>query len=899
MRTANRTIFTGRYGQRGLILPSGLDVGGNGEYEYPIVRQADWDMREAMRARVLDQNPTYQGENAWWSFSDAEKAAMTGYTATSPNDIADIIRTAPGGTNRQIKIMANYDGHASLSNNVIYGPHANSLADNPSVDVGKTRPDYSVYIYAAPGRTPGFTGTIYWRGQSKIEIDGVYHTGTSYFDRDGTRPLLPMAVWKNAHHGGGNTNNCFRGAPRLLHLENMDFPAGRVLTDQPQYFRMINSRSWGGNDQVDVLSRRGYDASYMTGWDACAWMVGNHFFGWNRFLPGDTDVHFDFFQDGDTTIQEVIRSYNHLWEYNVFHIETSAIRNNCQGHLSTDNNGKGIEMNFVGHNTVIAGFTGASQKGVSPYDDLDTGFVSLSRIMSVHSSVPYGQGSGMLGTPSGVGSSRDYTTGEVNPAAGPKRVTEMMAGSVTLQAAQVNNRYTDGNVNISISPSFTNRRQRVQNILTGTPSLPNNGFVDYPAGSPRPGGGTWPYNAAGYEDPETYGSGDSVAEKAKFLAFVKPRRGWRQRNAGPINPAFWPTAVEEYKSPLGVPPPPSLARPPIFSVHSAPSPTKEPDIIDDVVARVGDLLEIEPQVYLNGGAQSNFMIKVADTIGGALTDLDTNITRIVEPSLLGKYLYVTGGVENMSGTYAYPGTPYGPIGAPLPVLAASEDWSRVTVDMPASSTGVEIMSKVGPGVDPINAPLYSRTGSMGPSLLTHAASPTGRAMRPKISLTNHTSSISRNDITNQLALPWDTFECRSLIQFLSGTNLRSVNIGDNLTGTGTQYTGLLLAGPTGGSDGTISLQRANSQNSGTAFKTGLGAASGMIWVAFRAAFGVLEGKAWIDGQPEPAYGDAETGIASGVVTMARAAINTTTGASSPFTNPCCVIMKQDFIWTRP
>lgn len=464
------------------------------------------------RQRMVDKHFLGSPEQSFTGFSAAEIAGFTTQTATSMADL--VAKISALGVNDEVAIELQWNGISSTGSTA-NGPSSGALTADGSVDWGYLRPGQKVYVTPAAGYSPICQGTqdtdnITLMGVSRVHFDGVTFQDTEVkLDQQAANPCLPIAAFTGCTFNGSGPQGGYAlrsRAARALHVENCIFDGCRGNINQRwNYCRIWNTEFVNAQDN-DIVGNREYDASYMSGWISHTWIAGCtvHNVSSGNAASG---AHNDFFQFGH--LNDAHAGYSQLIECNVVHWNRPETSYKSQGIAAFSYDGAG---EWVIHNNIIlvAGYWACLMRDGA--DNADKFCIK--------------------NTFARTGNGGDQNTYQ---AVTGSRVSSG-AGSLLIQE----NYYAIGHTPTAITQSSNT-------TLTGN--------VDCDARSKSPSAdapdslflGTWSgTNSYGYD---TYNTGESglalSAARQAIIDQFKPAAGWGV-NAGPEDPAQWPTDYENF-----------------------------------------------------------------------------------------------------------------------------------------------------------------------------------------------------------------------------------------------------------------------------------------------------------------------------------------------------------------
>lgn len=798
--------------------------------EAPIALQVEYDIREEQRQKHLVGNAAYQNENTWMGFTPAEIATFTVVTCTT----AEAVKTAiQGMTNSsKLKIICDWNGESAMADGTILGRPANALSAG-ATDHGKTRPDCGVYLEPAAGKTPMIAPSLTILGVSKIHSKNINYKYAVHLTSNTSYPLPPMGFFDGGTISPGDVNSCFRSTnARLLHVQNMEFPKGRMFSNSPHFLRMWNNTVYGGGDDVDIVAIRGYDSAISQGWESHIWFAGNHVSRVQKTLYVHSDAHLDLFQWG--TGVDSHKGHNVLIEFNLFNINTNTERPGCQGMFSGDVT-KPKFMRGIIHNNIMLVNGG---KGIQIKDAGDTELFSQYRNM-------LGRGGYAHYEDTGQPSQYHRDPNAAVPASpGQKRIVECFGGGTSFdyRGAEdvVANPFTKDNVYLGAS--------YMRNKLKGNGLFKLKTVNSISAGGPID---VWIYEDFDYvvdgtyhdvpENPGTFL--DSASAKAAMIAFCEPLVGWRGNAAGPINPDTWPATAEDFAAALVTPPAPEMAVAPVT----------------EGIPRVGEQLNcVTLGIWRNHGTRNGgWWAGNTDGTGNHLLTTDRNI--LLTADLEGKLVWWMEDNTNMTGAIWDTGTVYTVLPEVVEGVLFSEDWSREGFPLPSGTNN--FWALCGPAGTK-TGPKYSRNNSFSSmDVVANANAPQGKALRVSgpSSLWRY---MWRDDIKAEMDLGWTALEVLMLTTHRTGLS-NQLGFGAPGASAGIIFGAMLQNRTT--RNMRLGLNSAL-PNGGTEFATDIvQSTSTPFWTKWRidknyGAPGITRrrAKSWLITNPEPSWGMDDT-----------------------------------------
>ncbi len=272
--------------------------------------RADRDYLAEIDAAFATPNAAAQGENTWDGDDHSGFAVQTVASAD-----ALITTIAALGPNDQVVIELDWDGESSTGTRAFTGLNSTTLTANGAVDWGYDRPASSIVLRPATGRSPILTGTFggdtafVFFGVSKLEVDGVTFGSAIRFDRNATRPALPMIALKNVTMQNASEAGCDFNLARKVYIRDFTAAGGNqfVFNGAAQYWDEWGVTVYDHLDN-DIHAIRGYDSAIANNWDCYFRIGGVVCWDYRHIVSGG--LHPDFLQFTKAGSTEQHRSIN-------------------------------------------------------------------------------------------------------------------------------------------------------------------------------------------------------------------------------------------------------------------------------------------------------------------------------------------------------------------------------------------------------------------------------------------------------------------------------------------------------------------------------------------------------------------------------------------------------------
>lgn len=477
----------------------------------------------AERARQVaihqtDADTLYMGE--------ASEVGFIVLIATSANDFMTKLQTACASLLNYL-VIRQWNGLSTATGYSINGPSTGSLTANASAPGGYNRPTVGrVIVRDAVGYTPDFTcfdNVLALYGVNRIHFKGGDWSCGFFFGPGGSQPLPSCAAFTDDIVIDGAGFEKF-GIQFLyawsIHLEDVQFRRNwACVSGSPVHYRAWNCSSLYGRNN-DIQGFRSFDSSpgnWIDSYMSSIWSAGWRIFHTDSDEASD-GLHPDFLQL--MNFDDRHEGYNLIVEFNVVHMDG---KRNPDGYYSqglfgnmTSSAGGSLNhtVNAIVHNNIIA--IGAFSALDIPDPD-DNGIKLIHRNMVLRCAYNYQFENDSFGY---VIMGRD---GAKPAGTGSGKVTEnyYFEPSWSVVATASSNLVKSGNVQLdprSVAATGTSP----QEVLSGTDG----------------NGSGW--TSGSYTRPET-GQTTVAGSTTAFVDFAEPQVGWRGANAGPMDPATWPT----------------------------------------------------------------------------------------------------------------------------------------------------------------------------------------------------------------------------------------------------------------------------------------------------------------------------------------------------------------------